>query len=49
MFQANDKFWKVKYDHEAAKKAKKAKESHQESRSPQEGKQAYCLRAASAK
>ena len=24
MFQANDKFWKVKYDHEAAKKARKA-------------------------
>ena len=27
MFQANDKFWKVKYDHEAAKKAKKAKKA----------------------
>ena len=27
MFQANDKFWKVKYDHEAAKKARKAKKA----------------------
>ena len=26
-FQANDKFWKVKYDHEAAKKARKAKKA----------------------
>ena len=27
MFQANDKFWKVKYDHEVAKKARKAKKA----------------------
>ena len=27
MFQANDKFWKVKYDHEAAKKARKAEKA----------------------
>ena len=27
MFQADDKFWKVKYDHEAAKKARKAKKA----------------------
>ena len=27
MFQANDKFWKVKYDHEAGKKARKAKKA----------------------
>lgn len=27
MFQANDKFWKVKYDHEAAKKARMAKKA----------------------
>ena len=27
MFQANDKLWKVKYDHEAAKKARKAKKA----------------------
>ena len=27
MFQANDNFWKVKYDHEAAKKARKAKKA----------------------
>ena len=27
MFQANDKFWKVKYDHEAANKARKAKKA----------------------
>ena len=26
-FQANDEFWKVKYDHEAAKKARKAKKA----------------------
>ena len=26
-FQANDKFWKVRYDHEAAKKARKAKKA----------------------
>ena len=27
MFQADDKFWKVKYDHETAKKARKAKKA----------------------
>jgi hypothetical protein len=26
-FQADDKFWRVKYDHEAAKKARKAKKA----------------------
>ena len=49
MFQANDKFWKVKYEHEAAKKARKAKKAARRAAPPQEGKQAYYLRAASAK
>ena len=38
--QAGDKFWKVKYDHEAAKKAKKEKRAARKEAAQRKGKKA---------
>ena len=38
--QAGDKFWKVKYDHEAAKKATKEKKAARKEAAKRKGKKA---------